>query len=401
MSLIDSASIKNKVQQYLPEFINYRRYIHAHPELSFQEVETASYISSKLTEWGIEHTTGLGALTEGDIGTGIVGIIKGKNPDSRVIALRADMDALPITEKNLTDYTSRNIGIMHACGHDVHSTCLLGAAKILQETKAQWEGSVKLIFQPGEEKHPGGASLMIRDGALVNPKPDAIMALHVYPHLSFGKVGYRAGQYMASADEIYITVKGKGGHAALPHQTIDPIVIASNLILSLQQIISRNKNPLQPSVLSFGKIQGGFAGNVIPDEVRIEGTLRCMDETWRAQAHELIEQHTINLCKALGGDATVEIPKGYPSLFNNPDVTKKVQSIAEQVVGKDNVIELDLRMAAEDFSFYSQHIPSCFFRIGTSYEGQFTHAVHNAQFDIYEASIGIGVGMFCELAIRY
>ena len=394
MSQISSAQIQALVEANLDEFISFRHHIHSHPELSFQEVETAKYISTLLTSWGIEHKTGLA-------GTGIVALIKGQNPDSRTIALRADMDALPITELNDVSYKSQNIGVMHACGHDVHSTCLLGAAKLLQQTRNEWEGTIKLIFQPGEEKHPGGASLLIKEGVLENPKPQAIMALHVYPHLPYGKIGYKAGQYMASADEIYITVKGKGGHAALPHQTIDPIIIAANLLTSLQTIISRNCNPLQPSVLSFGKINGGNAGNVIPSEVKIEGTLRCMDEPWRAKAHELIKKHTVELCRALGGDADIEIPMGYPSLFNDPSVTDRVRNIAIETLGKENVVELDLRMAAEDFSFYTHQIPGCFFRIGTSHNDEFTYPVHNAQFDIYEKAIGVGVRMFCEIAIKF
>ena len=372
-------------------FIGFRHHIHAHPELSFQEKNTSAFIASRLREWGISFQSGLA-------GTGIVALIEGKNPSSRVIALRADMDALPIQEMNDVPYKSTNAGVMHACGHDVHSACLLGAAKLLQETRADWEGTVKLIFQPGEEKHPGGASLLIKEGVLENPKPSAIVALHVYPHLPYGQLGFRAGQYMASADEIYITVKGRGGHAALPHQTVDPIVIAANLLVSLQQVISRQCNPLSPSVLSFGKIQGGVAGNVIPDEVKLEGTLRCFDETWRAKAHELIKTHTEGLCRALGGDAVVDIPMGYPSLFNDPSVTEKVRGMATQVVGESNVIDLDLRMAAEDFSFYTHQVPGCFFRLGTSFEGQFEKPVHNAQFDIYDKAIGIGVQMFCEVA---
>jgi hippurate hydrolase len=394
MSAISSTQIQQLVESNLDEFISFRHHIHSHPELSFQEVETSKFICNLLSSWGIEYTSGYA-------GTGIVALIKGKNPTSRVIALRADMDALPILEKNDVSYKSQNNGVMHACGHDVHSTCLLGTAKILQQTRDDWEGTIKLIFQPGEEKHPGGASLLIKEGVLENPKPDVICGLHAYPHLPYGKVGYRAGQYMASADEIFITVKGKGGHAALPHQTIDPIIIAANLLVSLQQIISRNCNPLQPSVLSFGQIHGGNAGNVIPDEVKIEGTLRCMDETWRAQAHALIQKHTVELCRALGGDAIVDIPKGYPSLFNDVEATAKVKAIAEQAIGTENVVELNLRMAAEDFSFYTHIIPGCFFRIGTSFEDKFTYPVHNAQFDIYEQSIAIGVRMFCEIAMKY
>jgi len=387
-------SIETLLSEYLPEFISIREHIHSHPELSFQEYETATFVSDKLTSWGIEHTTGIA-------GTGIVALIKGTNPNERIIALRGDMDALPIQEKNNVPYASQRDGVMHACGHDVHTTCLLGAAKILQETRDHWTGTIKCIFQPGEEKHPGGASLLIKEGVLENPTPQAIFALHVYPHLPYGKVGFREGQYMASADEIYITVKGKGGHAALPHQTVDPIIIAANLLVSLQQIISRNCNPLQPSVLSFGKIQGGNAGNVIPSEVTIEGTLRCMDETWRANAHQLIKAHTTGLCQAMGGDADVEIPIGYPSLFNDPETTQRARQIAAQTLGREQVVTLDLRMAAEDFSFYTHVVPGCFFRLGTSHEGQFTYPVHNAQFDIYQQAIGIGVRMFCDIATQF
>ena len=386
--------IEALVGDYLPEFIRIREHIHANPELSFEEYQTAAYISAQLSSWGIHHQTGIA-------GTGIVALIYGRQPESRVIALRGDMDALPITEKNEVSYKSTNEGVMHACGHDVHTTCLLGAAKILHETRDSWTGTIKCIFQPGEEKHPGGASLLIKEGVLENPAPQAIFALHVYPHLPYGKVGFREGQYMASADEIFITVKGKGGHAALPHQTIDPVIIAANLLVSLQQIISRNCNPLQPSVLSFGKIQGGNAGNVIPSEVKLEGTLRCMDETWRAKAHELIHHHTVTLCRALGGDAEVHIPVGYPSLFNDPATTRRARQIAVETLGETQVVELDLRMAAEDFSFYTHHLPGCFFRLGTSFENQFTYPVHNAQFDIYQQSIGIGVRLLCEIATQF
>jgi hippurate hydrolase len=391
---VSNIQIKQLVATYLPEFISIREHIHANPELSFQEYNTAKYISEKLTSYGVEHVCGVA-------GTGIVALIKGNNPTSRVIALRADMDALPIIEKNDVPYKSKNEGVMHACGHDVHSTCLLGTAKILQELKNTFEGTIKLIFQPGEEKHPGGASIMIKEGVLQNPTPDVIFGLHVYPHLPYGKVGFREGQYMASADEVYITIKGKGGHAALPHQTIDPIIMASNVLLNLQQVISRSKNPLIPSVLSFGKIQGGNAGNVIPDEVKIEGTFRSMDEDWRYKAHKLIKTQTIAICKAMGGDADVEIPVGYPSLINDISATQKARNIAQQVLGKENVSELNQRMAAEDFSFYTHEVPGCFFRLGTSHQGDFEFPVHNAQFNIHQEAIGIGVTMFCELAIGY
>ncbi len=386
--------IKQKSEQYFPEVQAIRHHIHAHPELSFQEVKTAKFISSKLIEWGIEHQTGVA-------GTGIVALIKGKNPDEKCIALRADMDALPIQEANDTSYKSQHAGVMHACGHDVHSTCLLGAAKILNELKNEFEGTVKLLFQPGEEKHPGGASLMIADGALQNPKPQQIFALHVYPHLPCGTVGFRAGQYMASADEIYITIEGKGGHAALPHQTIDPIAITAQVVTALQQVISRKANPLIPSVLSFGKIAGGFATNVIPDKVELLGTFRTMDEKWRYEAHQWIKNITEEICHSYGAKATIEIPKGYPSLFNEPVLTAKAENWAKEYMGAEQVRTLDLRMAAEDFSFYAQEMPACFFRIGTNRDNeQFTAPVHNAHFDIDEEALKVGVGMFAWVAVN-
>lgn len=387
-------SIRQLAAQYFPEVQAIRHHIHANPELSFQEHNTAAFIADKLKSWGISHTTGVA-------GTGVVGIIEGNNPGKKCIALRADMDALPIQEANETSYRSKNDGIMHACGHDVHSSCLLGVAKILHETKADWEGTVKLIFQPGEEKHPGGASLMIADNVLENPKPAEIFALHVYPHLPSGTAGFRAGQYMASADEIYITIEGKGGHAALPHQTVDPIAIAAQVIVALQQVISRKNNPLIPSVLTFGKIAGGFATNVIPDKVEILGTLRTMNEEWRYQAHKWIKDITEQTCAAYGAKVTVEIPIGYPSLFNDPALTEKAQNWANDYLGQENVHTLDMRMAAEDFSFYTLHVPGCFFRIGTSKDNkEFTAPVHNARFDIDEEALKTGVGLMSWCAIN-
>ena len=386
--------IKEKAAQYFNEVCAIRHHIHANPELSFQEFDTAAFISSKLKEYGVEHETGVA-------GTGIVALIKGKNPDKKCIALRADLDALPILEANDIYYKSKNEGVMHACGHDVHASCLLVAAKILNEIRDEIEGTIKLIFQPGEEKHPGGASLMIKEGVLENPKPEAIFALHVYPHLPSGTVGFRAGQYMASADEIYITIEGKGGHAALPHQTIDPITIAAQVITALQQVISRKGNPLIPSVLSFGKIAGGNATNVIPDKVEILGTLRTMDETWRYEAHRWIKEITEQICASFGAKAIVEIPVGYPSLFNDPHLTIETENLAREFMGTQNVHTLNMRMAAEDFSFYTHHVPGCFFRIGTNKNNEtFTAPVHNAHFNIDETAMQTGVGMLCWVAFK-
>lgn len=387
--------IREKAEAYFPEIQAIRHHIHANPELSFEEYNTAKYISEQLTAWGISHTTGIA-------GTGIAGIIEGKNPGKRCIALRADMDALPIREANEDKpYRSKNDGVMHACGHDVHSTCLLGVAKILQELREKFEGTIKLIFQPGEEKHPGGASLLIAEGILENPKPDAIMALHVYPHLPCGTAGFRAGQYMASTDEIYITIEGRGGHAALPHQTVDPIAIAAQVITGLQQVVSRKSNPLMPTVLTFGKIAGGFATNVIPDKVEILGTLRTMDEQWRKEAHEWIKDFTTKTCEAYGAKAVVDIPPGYPSLFNDPTLTMHAEEWAREYLGAENVHTLDMRMAGEDFSFYTHHVPGCFFRIGTNRNNeQFTAPVHNAHFDIDEEALKVGVGLMAWNALN-
>ena len=386
--------IRNRSEKYFSDIQAIRRHIHANPELSFQEHKTSAFVAAKLKEWGITNQKSIA-------GTGIVALIEGRNPGKQCIALRADMDALPIPEANDVPYRSQNEGVMHACGHDVHSSCLLGAARILHELRDSWEGTVKLIFQPGEEKHPGGASIMISEGVLANPKPQAIFALHVFPHLPAGATGFRAGRYMASADEIYITIQGKGGHAALPHQTIDPISISALVISGLQQVISRKCNPLVPSVLTFGKIQGGFATNVIPDTVEILGTFRTMDETWRYEAHKWIKEFTEQTCAAYGATAIVEIPAGYPALFNDPVLTGRAEGWAKEYVGEANVHELEMRMAAEDFSFYTQHVPGCFFRIGTSRDGkQFTAPVHNAHFDIDEASMKTGMGMMAWCAVQ-
>ncbi len=390
-----STNIQEALHHQLGNFIAIREHLHSYPELSFEEFSTAEYISSKLLEFDIEHQTGIA-------GTGIVGLIKGKNPNKRIIALRADMDALPITEANDVPYKSKNIGVMHACGHDVHMTCLLGAAQLLSKTTDKWEGTIKLIFQPGEEKAPGGANIMIKEGVLENPKPQAIFALHVHPELEVGHVGFRSGQYMASCDEIKIIVKGKGGHAAMPHKTIDPIVIASQIILNLQTIISRRHNSVtSPSVLSFGKIAGGQAGNVIPDEVVLEGTLRCMDEEWRKEAQTLIRKQTKEIAQAMGGEAEVIMPEGYPSLFNDPDTVTRAEKIAIDYFGNQQVHTLEKRMTGEDFSFYTHEVPGCFMRLGTSLGNYYTIPVHNAHFDIHSDAIGVGIQLLYEIATKF
>ena len=330
--------------------------------------------------------------------TGIVALIKGNNPASRVIALRGDMDALPIEEENEVPYKSLNQGVMHACGHDVHTSILLGAAKILNEVKDSFDGTVKLIFQPGEERNPGGASYMINEGVLDNPRPQGIIALHVHPGLNVGKVSFRKGRVMASADEIYITIRSKGGHAAAPHLTADTILIASQLIVSLQQIISRNCNPLSPSVLSICSIQGGHTTNVIPSEVKLMGTFRAMDEAWRFKAHELITKQAIGLVEAMGAEIDLKIDVGYPTVDNDPAFTETAWQQANIYMGKENVEETEIRMGAEDFGYYTQVIPGCFYRLGVRNEAKgIIHNVHTPKFDIDEQAIETGIGMMAWL----
>ncbi len=382
--------IKDLAKQYAPEFIQVRHHLHAHPELSYQEFETSQFVQSKLAEYNIAFDV--------KATTGVVGIIEGKNPQSRVVALRADMDALPILEENDVPYKSTKPGIMHACGHDVHTTCLLGAAKILAQTRSEWEGTVKLLFQPGEEKNPGGASLLIKEGVLENPKPECIFALHVNPQLQVGHLSFRGGKVMASADEIYITIKSKGGHAAAPHLTTDTILIASHLIVALQQVISRNRDPFSPSVLSITSFQGGHTTNVIPSEVKLMGTFRAMDEEWRFKAHELIRKLSTELAHSMGGDIDLHIDVGYPTVYNNEKLNAAAKAIAETYMGKAHVGETEIRMGAEDFGYYSQQIPGCFFRLGTANkEKGITSGVHTPKFNIDESAIETGIGMMATL----
>ena len=378
--------IRQLARQYAPDFISIRHHLHAHPELSYQEFKTSAFVQQKLSSAGIPYRV----MAE----TGVVGLIEGRNPGKRVIALRADMDALPIREENPVPYRSTNEGVMHACGHDVHTTVLLGASKILQELRAEWEGTVKLIFQPGEEKNPGGASLMIREGVLKEPAPQAILGLHVHPGLEAGKVSFRGGMVMASADEIYITIRGKGGHAAAPHQTVDTILVASHLVVALQQIISRNRNPLSPSVLSITSVQGGHTTNVIPSEVKLMGTFRAMDEEWRFRAHELIRKLATGLVHGMGAEIDLHIDVGYPMVYNNEALDKLARAEARAYLGAENVGETEVRLGAEDFGYYTQQIPGCFYRLGVmNVEKGITSGVHTPTFNIDESAIETGVGM--------
>ena len=387
-------NIRALARSFHSEVVDIRRHLHQHPELSFEETQTAAFIAKKLYDWGIPFQSGVA-------GNGLVALIEGKNPNTEIRALRADMDALPIQEANAVSYRSQVPGVMHACGHDVHTASLLGTARILQDLRDHWEGSVKLIFQPGEERLPGGASQMIREGVLEDPAPSYILGQHVEPFMETGKVGFCSGPYMASADEIYITLRGKGGHAAMPHQTVDTILMAAQLINLLQQVISRNTHPATPAVLSFGKIWSeGGATNIIPDEVKLMGTFRTMDENWRFQAHELIRRQCFHLCASMGGTAEVDIQVGYPPLYNNPELTRQRRQLAVSYLGQDKVLDLPIRMTSEDFAFYSQRIPASFYRLGTGNPDKgISSAVHTPTFDIDEESLYIGSGLMAWLAV--
>ncbi len=387
--------IQQLADNFLSDTVAIRRHLHAHPELSFNEYQTSAFIQNKLSEYGISFQNGIAD-------TGIVAIVEGQNPGSRTVALRADMDALPIEEANNVPYKSNNKGIMHACGHDAHTASLLCTARILTQIKNQFEGTVKFIFQPAEEKNPGGASLMIKAGALENPKPAAIIGQHVYPLMAAGKVGFKSGMMMASADEIYVRIKGKGGHGAVPQLTIDPIAISAQIITALQQIVSRKADPTTPSVLTFGRIASvGGTYNVIPDEVRLEGTFRTMDEKWRFEAHQKMKQMACGIAEAMGAVCEFDIEVGYPYLINDTDLTERCRQSAIEFLGHENVEELPLRMTAEDFAYYTHVTKGCFYRLGTAdFERGICSQVHTPTFDIDEKSLAVGAGLMTWLALK-
>lgn len=387
--------IKKLAHELRDEFLSIRHHLHRHPELSYKEYETSAYIKQKLKEWDIP-------FREGVADTGIVAHIEGRNPNKKVIALRADMDALPIQEENEVAYKSQNKGVMHACGHDVHMTTLLGTAKILKQVAGTFEGTFKLIFQPGEERAPGGASLMIRDGALENPKPDAIIGMHVDPDIEMGHVGFfEPGISMASADEIFITVKGNGGHAATPHLTTDTILVASHIVVGLQQLISRNKDPLSPSVLSICSFNGGHTTNVIPKEVKLIGTFRALDEEWRYKAHDLIKKEARAIAEGMGAEIDLEIPPGYPGLESDKKVTTATRKFAETYLGKEQIKTIPNRMGGEDFAFYTKEIPACFYRLGVGNKKRgITSHLHTPTFNVDEDAIEKGVGLMTFIGIE-
>lgn len=389
--LIDK--IKTLASEIHEDVIAKRRHLHANPELSFHEYETSKYVKEQLTALNIPFTE--------IANTGVLGIIKGDLPSDNVIALRADMDALPILEANDVSYKSTNPGVMHACGHDVHTSSLLGTAAILNRLKSEFGGTIKLMFQPAEEVLPGGASLMIKEGALENPKPEAVLGQHVMPLIEAGKVGIRAGKYMASSDELYITIKGKGGHGAQPHENVDPVLIMAHTLTALQQIVSRNADPRIPSVLSFGKVIADGATNVIPNEVIIHGTFRTLDEEWRKSAHVKMKKMAESIAEGMGGSCDFKIVNGYPFLVNEEKLTAQVKQNLIDYLGEENVIDLDIWMAAEDFAYYSQVSNASFYRLGTgNKEKGITSSVHTPTFDIDESSLKISTGLMAYSAIK-
>lgn len=388
-----STEIKNCATKISARVIENRRHLHSHPEISFQEYETSAFIKSRLDDMDISW--------QPKANTGVVAIIKGEKPSGKIIALRADMDALPITEANDVIYCSKNNGVMHACGHDAHTASLLGVAAILQSVKTKFGGTVKLIFQPGEEILPGGASLMIKEGVLQNPTPDAVVGQHVSPNIPIGKIGIRKGKFMASMDEIFVTVRGKGGHGAQPHLNIDPVMISAQILVSLQQVVSRMANPALPTVLSFGKVIANGAINIIPDEVYMEGTFRTLDENWRNEAHERMKQIAETIAKSMGGSCEFNINRGYPFLINEEKLTEQVKKHACEYIGQENVLDADIWMAAEDFSYYSHLTDSCFYLLGTGNKNkEITSSLHTPTFNIDEDALAVSTGLMAYIAVK-
>jgi amidohydrolase len=392
-SILLKEEIKGLAFKIHNKTIDNRRHLHAHPELSFKEWATCAFVKARLEEMNIPW--------EAMADTGIVAIIKGDLLSDKVVALRADMDALPILEMNEVAYASRHKGVMHACGHDAHTASLIGTALILQSLKPRFGGTVKLIFQPAEEKLPGGASLMIKEGVLENPKPSVILGQHVMPSIPVGRIGIRKGQMMASMDELLVTVHGKGGHGAMPHQNIDPVLIAAHILTALQQIVSRNANPMLPNVLSFGKLVADGAINIIPDKVIMEGTFRTMENAWRDEAHARMKKIAEGIAESMGGSCEFTIVRGYPVLVNEAELTDRVGRHAGEYLGKEQVIEVEPTMAAEDFSYYSQIADSCFYFLGVgNRDKNISSSLHSPGFELDEDALALSTGLMAYIAIR-
>lgn len=379
--------------QWADDTVSWRRHFHAHPELSFQERETSRKVGELLQEFGLSPR----AVAD----TGLIAEVTGRNPGRKTVALRADLDALPIREANEVSYKSKREGIMHACGHDAHTASLLTVARILASVRDEFEGTVRFIFQPGEEKNPGGASLMIKEGALESPAPSAIIGQHVMPLIPAGKVGFCEGKYMASSDEIYLRVVGQGGHGGSPHLAVDPVVIGAQILLGLQSLVSRNADPRNPSVLTFGRFIAEGATNIIPNEATLAGTFRALDETWREAALRKITVIARQIAEGMGARCEVDISRGYPCLVNDPGLTRRIRKSAEDFLGSENVVTIEPTMGSEDFAFYSQKIPAAFYRLGTRNEAKgVTSFVHSPTFDIDESSLSFAPGLMAWLTVE-
>lgn len=398
-----SERIKQAVSELHADMIRWRRHLHVHPELSFQEHNTVAFVAEVLKREGITVREGVGKLTADSAGTGLIALVKGEAQASdRCFALRADLDALPITEVGKEGYCSTNPGVMHACGHDAHTAMVLGAGIALHRLRKDWSGTVMLVFQPGEEKEPGGASLLVKEGVLNDPKPTGILGQHVTPELATGKVGFRSGPFMAAADELYLTVKGKGGHASVRSTLVDPILITAKLLPELYDEAERHTPAGEPMVLSFGKLIANGATNIIPDMVRIDGTLRTFNENTREALHRVLTERATALARDLGGDVDFRIVKGSPVVVNDPELTARIRAVAEDLLGPENVVEMPIRMGAEDFAYYTQVMPGCFFRLGTGDPAKpgTTSGLHRAEFDVDEDALVIGAGLMALAAVR-
>ena len=387
--------ITQLAEQNYGDIVQVRRRIHQNPELSFEEFETSAFIQEQLNSTGIP-------FKKGFAGTGIAGWISGRSDKGMTVALRADMDALPVQEKNELSFRSKNEGKMHACGHDLHMSALLGASRILNSLRDEFDGRIVLIFQPAEEKLPGGANLMLQDGVFAERLPDVIIGQHVMPLLETGKIGYRPGMYMASTDEIYLTVKGVGGHAAMPWQLVDPVLISAYIIVALQQIVSRHTNPAIPSVLSFGKVEALGATNIIPSEVKIAGTFRTMNEGWRKEVHNKITGMAKSIAEGMGGSCEVDIQHGYPVLNNHEEYTRRAKAYSQRLLGEQNVVDLELRMTAEDFAYFAEKMPGIFYRFGTTdTEGKFSSPLHSSGFMADEEALKTAMANMAYLAMSF
>ena len=378
--------IKGYAREYSAEVIGWRRHLHRHPELSQQEFGTMAFVADRLRDMGLQPQTGIGK-------TGVMAMIRGGiDPDGYCVALRADYDALPLTEATGLPFASENEGVMHACGHDMHTSSLLGAAKILTTIRERLKGSVMLIFEPSEEMYPGGARMMMDDGLFNIVMPNEIYSFHCLPEMEVGRIGMKKGRYMASTDELYWTVKGKGGHGATPHMSVDPILIASHIVVALQQLVSRNAPPMMPTVLSFGKFIGEGRTNIIPDEVKMEGIIRTFDPQWRLDCHEKIRKMSCGIAESMGGQCDLFIDFGYPPVINDDACTQQVHDNGVDYLGADNVDWLDLRMTAEDFAFFAQKIPACYFRVGIHVPGTPYCNLHRPDLLVDERSMEIASG---------